>query len=145
MKSYPKIPRTRPTLPDVVIIFALIIITAATFFIRAGNRGEYFVIEYDGTRDTYPINIDQTYRICSSGVNLTVTVRDGAVFVEESDCPDKICVYSGKISRAGQAIICTPAKVVISIPYAEPDKTEADAVAGLPVYGYARGIPLGIR
>ena len=34
---------------------------------------------------------------------------------ESSDCPDQICVRSGKLSRAGESAGCLPAVVVIKV------------------------------
>ena len=31
------------------------------------------------------------------------------------DCRDKICVNTGKISRAGQSIVCLPARVSVAV------------------------------
>ena len=47
--------------------------------------------------------------------NLTVVIEDGCVFVKDSTCRDGTCEHTGKISRAGQSIVCLPAETVISI------------------------------
>lgn len=51
----------------------------------------------------------------SNGCTLTVSVAGGAVSVVESDCPGQDCVHSGAISRAGQSIVCLPARIVIEL------------------------------
>ena len=33
----------------------------------------------------------------------------------EADCPDKICVNTGKISKIGETIVCLPHRVVVEI------------------------------
>ncbi|MBM4763035.1 NusG domain II-containing protein [Bacillus sp. B15-48] len=43
-----------------------------------------------------------------------VTEKD-QIWVEESTCPDKICVITGKISKPGQSIVCLPTKTIIYI------------------------------
>ena len=45
----------------------------------------------------------------------TVRVEKGSVSVSGSDCKNKICVYHGKISKAGESIICAPHKLIIRI------------------------------
>ena len=35
--------------------------------------------------------------------------------VSESDCPGQDCVHSGAVSRAGQSIVCLPARIVVQL------------------------------
>lgn len=46
---------------------------------------------------------------------LTVHISDGKVWVTEANCDDKTCEHTGKISRAGQSIVCLPNGIVVSI------------------------------
>jgi len=48
------------------------------------------------------------------GYNL-IEIGDGQVRVIEADCPDKIDVKQGYISRIGETIVCLPNKLVIEI------------------------------
>ena len=49
------------------------------------------------------------------GLTNTVLVEPGRIRVEKADCPDQICVRSGKLSRAGESAACLPAGVVIKV------------------------------
>ena len=53
-------------------------------------------------------------------------VKDGKVSVTEADCPDKVCVNTGEISKSGDTIVCLPHKLVVEI---EGSTSETDAVA----------------
>ena len=44
-----------------------------------------------------------------------VIIGDGVVWMEEADCPDKLCVNQGRISKAGQTIICLPNRIMVTI------------------------------
>lgn len=66
-----------------------------------------------------------TYK--SRGYTLTVEVADGAVYVASSDCPNQDCVHSGAISRAGQSIVCLPARVAVTL---EGAASDYDLIAG---------------
>lgn len=44
-----------------------------------------------------------------------IEVKDGTVCVLEADCPDKICVQTGRISQEGEIIACLPHKLIIVI------------------------------
>ena len=35
--------------------------------------------------------------------------------MEDADCPDKVCVKTGKIKKPGQTIVCLPHRTVIEI------------------------------
>ena len=54
-------------------------------------------------------------KVYSETYNVTVKfTKDGAEVVS-SDCPDKLCVHTGKITRSGQSIVCLPAKISITL------------------------------
>ncbi len=55
-----------------------------------------------------------------------VVIAGGEVWMESADCPDKLCVGRGRISRSGQTIICLPNKVMVTI---KGGKSEYDGVA----------------
>lgn len=57
-------------------------------------------------------------RVDVAGANafsLCVVVEDGAVHVEDSTCPDLICQRHAPISKSGQAIVCLPGQVTITV------------------------------
>lgn len=44
-----------------------------------------------------------------------VIIKDGQVWIGETDCPNKDCVRQGKISLNGQQLVCLPHKIVVEI------------------------------
>ena len=56
-----------------------------------------------------------------------ICVKDGTIFVAESDCPGKDCVHSGSISTFGRILVCLPNALEIRIVSAPAD---ADFVVG---------------
>jgi hypothetical protein len=67
----------------------------------SGSRKDGITFNIDGYE--FGINNDQ------------VTSENGEIYIEESDCPDKVCVRSGRISKSGEGIICAPNRVAIKI------------------------------
>lgn len=59
---------------------------------------------------------------------VTVFVKDGEIGFLESDCPDKICVRTGALRRAGESAACVPNRVAIVI-RGEKRKDGVDVVA----------------
>lgn len=49
------------------------------------------------------------------GIRLTIVVENGSVYVEASECPDKICVRKGRINDIGDTIVCMPARTVVQV------------------------------
>lgn len=56
---------------------------------------------------------------------------DGKINFEKSDCPDRICIKSGKLGRAGQSAACLPNGLVLKIvPSGREQKDDVDIVIG---------------
>lgn len=60
----------------------------------------------------YDLKSDTTIEIGTANI---LTIEDGLVYMESADCPDQICVNTGKISLLNQTIICLPNRVVVEI------------------------------
>lgn len=48
------------------------------------------------------------------GTNL-IAVEGGSVYMKRADCKNQICVHSGRISAAGQMIVCLPNRITVKI------------------------------
>lgn len=66
---------------------------------------------------TIPVQTEYGYNLIELG--------DGKVRVIEADCPDKIDVKQGYISRIGETIVCLPNRMVIEIK-GSPSEDEID-------------------
>ena len=64
----------------------------------------------------------------ANGFSLTLVVEDGMAHVEGSTCPDLICQHHAPISKTGEAIICLPGQVSVTIEGGE--RLGQDAVSG---------------
>ena len=58
--------------------------------------------------------------------SVTIRVEPGAIYFEQADCPDQLCVSAGRLSRPGQVAVCLPARVSIRL---EGRDDKVDAVA----------------
>ena len=102
---------------DVVVILLLLLITAGVFCFRlfGFENGNTVVISVDGVSSSYPLDIDRTLVIENEGITLTVVIKDKKAYIDNSDCPEKSCVLSGKIAKKGEIVVCAPSKVYIKI------------------------------
>ena len=116
---------------DFVILFVVLLLAAAVFvpFALAPSRGLTCEIEQDG-KQIRSVRLGAGYQdtITIQGENVTNVIRiDGkCVYFSESNCPDQVCVRTGKLTRAGQIAVCLPNRVVVRLLGASDD---VDAVA----------------
>lgn len=78
--------------------------------------GGAVIVEQNG-RETarYALNEDRTVRIeGEDGYNLLV-IKSREVYLSEADCPNHLCVKTGKIRYAGQSIVCLPHRLAVRI------------------------------
>lgn len=114
----------------VIIVVAFAVMTAV--FVYGKNRGEALTatVKHRGQvaaqvalstlTEEKKITIDGQY-------HLTVTLTKDGVSVTESDCPGQDCVHTGRITRAGQSIVCLPEQVIVTL---EGKTSAPDVVLG---------------
>ena len=56
-----------------------------------------------------------------------IVVENGTVRVDWADCPDQVCVRSGRISRDGETLVCLPHRLVVEV--VDGEGTDIDAVS----------------
>lgn len=102
-----------------VLTVSIIAVFVEIVFVPAGNT---VIIKVDNEiYGKYSLNRNIKLNVQSKYGNNEVIIEDGAVYVADSDCKNKICVKSLPISAAGQSIICLPHKLIISITGNESD------------------------
>lgn len=104
---------------DIILALALLIAALAVWGAVSAARktGEYAVVVLDG-KETARYRLDEDVRIeipSQDGHVNVLVIENGSARIESADCPDKLCVKQGSVSRAGECIICLPHKLVIRI------------------------------
>ena len=125
-------PELRPTKYDALVALAVLLLAGA-FGARVGparaDGGTLaVVVTADGAElDRFALGgAERVYE--NNGYTLRVAAAAEGVRVAESDCPTHDCVRTGTVSRAGQSIVCLPARIVITLDGAGGGAY--DAVAG---------------
>ncbi len=104
------------TVGIVAVVLAAVIVTNA--FGAAKDAPESLiarVCDADGETYELPLSVDTTLEVASSAGTNVIEVSNGSVCVSEADCPNLDCVHQGKVSQAGQQIICLPHKLVVTV------------------------------
>lgn len=65
--------------------------------------------------------------IAGGAYNIVLLAEPGGISFEYSSCPDQTCVRTGKLTRAGQAAVCLPARISVRL---EGGEQAADAMTG---------------
>lgn len=60
------------------------------------------------------LSADGDYTFPDTG-SMIFTVRDGEILVSHSECGDMTCVRTGGISSPGEAIVCMPNRVAVTV------------------------------
>ena len=100
-----------------VAVFITVAVLAVCLFLSglSFKSASTLVVTADGEQKIYSLSENKEINIESNGVSLTVTISEGAAYVSKTDCKNAVCSHSGRISRAGQIIVCAPAKVSVKI------------------------------
>ncbi|MDR0819340.1 MAG: NusG domain II-containing protein [Oscillospiraceae bacterium] len=108
------------TKADIALILLLLSIAGVGFVMpvfRARAPALSVVIRVDG--EVYrqlPLYADpyDAVEIDIDGHN-TLIISGGEVYMAHADCPDKLCVKQGVISRNGERIVCLPNQISAAI------------------------------
>lgn len=132
-------PNTRFNRWDALVAAAvalLVAISAAAFYLPTLRTGGELtvVIECGGREMTRTALAELTELSFQHAQGDTVydyvIAGDGeGVWIESSTCPTQDCVHTGRISRAGQSIVCLPAQLVIHLEGAS-DSGGPDVIVG---------------
>lgn len=105
---------------DIILVLVMLAVAMmALLIINYGvkKKGTYAVVKVDG-QELYKLELDKDTTVdvagYQGGLN-RIEVKAGKVSMTEADCPDELCVKTGKISRTGETIVCLPHRVVIEI------------------------------
>lgn len=79
------------------------------------NGHSVMTITLPASTDSPGTHRADAHRADVPGTGITVGWDDGGIWVEESPCPDQVCVRTGKISRPSQVVACLPEKLLIQI------------------------------
>ena len=107
-----------PTRGDIELIVGCLLAALICCGLWLGLRrdGAAVVVEQDGKETArYALDENRTVRIKGQGGYNLLVIEGGEAWLLEADCPNLLCVKTGKIRYAGQSIVCLPHKVAVRI------------------------------
>lgn len=105
---------------DLILIAVLLVIALGSLLYMNLNRveGARVVVRIDGrVAGTYSLEKDAVY-VLNNGTNV-LTIENGFASMTRADCPDKICMNTGRVRFNGQTITCLPNKVTVTVEESE--------------------------
>ncbi len=101
---------------DIILIASILVIAIAFFLIveLTKEEGAGVVVKVDGQEVAeYSLSKNGTFSL-NGGTNILV-IENGKAYLTDANCPDKLCVHQGKISRTGEVITCLPNKLTVTV------------------------------
>lgn len=115
MKTYSADKKRRNGIILISSVVFLVII-AFTVLSLCSRRGNAAVVTVNGKEvQRIELSIDKEYVFDYNGAQNTVIVKNGEIYMSVANCPDKLCILQGRISKTGQSIICLPHRFAIHI------------------------------
>ncbi len=121
---------------DIFIILFILLISFLSWFFY-----QYFISAESPKAEIYyysklvkTVDLGQgTERLFSIEENPNVVFHlfeDGSIRFERSDCPHKLCVKAGRLSRPGEFAACLPNGIILKIVPSDNKDREVDIVVG---------------
>ncbi len=115
-----------------IMLIAGILLTALLLwlipvFLSRDTPARIRIMQDGRVTGSYPLSEDRTVCLSYGDENYNLLlISDGYACISDADCPDKLCVKSGRIAHNGGSIICLPHKLVIEI--VSEEEGDLDAV-----------------
>lgn len=103
---------------DVALIILLLIICAASLLPKYLSKSDSLtaVVLKDG-QEIERIDLSQVTEEYEMDLDCTpkaiITIGPNYVFYSYAECPDKLCVNTGKLTHAGDTAACIPSKTLV--------------------------------
>ncbi len=116
---------------DLLIIMAVCVIAIILLLPRFFGENELTAEITVGGETVKTLNLDEIEGVyefkTDTSPAVTITAEKGRICVSDADCPDRLCVKCGWLDADGDAAVCLPAKVAVSVK-GEKQKNAPDVI-----------------
>lgn len=103
---------------DLILLSALLILALGLYLMTLRSQeGSTVTVRVSGkTVLERPLAMSGRYEIpLEDGQKNVIRIENGAVYMEEANCRDQLCVHQGKIRNRAKNIVCLPHNLVVSL------------------------------
>ncbi len=75
----------------------------------------------EGYREVFDPAVSRTLYVEGPLGTNKVVIENGAAWIEEAPCRDKVCIKMGKVKRIGDQAVCLPNRVIVEMTGSKPD------------------------
>jgi len=117
MKEKPKLKKGDIFL---LVIGIIILVPLLGFYMRESKPSDNLkaVITRDG-KNMAEIDLktlqEPRYITFEDGIRVKIEADHGSIKFVEADCPDKICIKAGTLTKPGDRAVCLPSKTIVKI------------------------------
>lgn len=120
---------------DIIIIAAALVLALALYAVSQlalGTEAAQVVVTVGGEEVLRrPLAVSDTYEIAQEDGDVNVIrVENGAVYMQEANCRDGLCIRQGKMRNAAKTIVCLPHELVVRLDGEpiQPDNDDLDII-----------------
>lgn len=101
---------------EIIIIACILVLSILAYLVIELTKkpGDIVIVKiYGKVVAEYPLNENGVFEI-NGGTNI-LHIEEGYAWISDANCPDKVCVKEGRISKDGETISCKPNGVTILV------------------------------
>lgn len=116
--------QTRPIFKKIdlfmfLVLLIVLIVCMVIIFSRAPGAKAKIIID---SKEYALVRLDENKIIHIEEHNVIIEVKENTIAIINSDCPNQICVKTGKIANSNEVILCAPKKILIIIENNQKEK-----------------------
>ena len=105
---------------DLILIACALLLAGALYALSQlslGTKASSVVVTVDGSEVLRrPLAMEDSYVVeQEDGSRNVIRVEGGAVYMQEANCRDGLCIRQGRMKNAAKTIVCLPHKLVVRL------------------------------
>lgn len=120
---------------DLILIACALVLAGALYAVSQltlGTKASNVVVTVDGSEVLRrPLAMEDSYVVeQEDGSRNVICVEGGAVYMQEANCRDGLCIRQGRMKNAAKTIVCLPHKLVVRLEgdTQQPENDELDVI-----------------